>query len=74
MFDFRQGQKILLFSITSRPAVGPIQLPTEWVPGAVSPGSTRQGREADYSPPSSTQVKNGGNITPIPHTSSWCGA
>jgi hypothetical protein len=30
-------------------------------------------READHSPPSSAEVKNGGAITPLPHTSSWRG-
>jgi hypothetical protein len=34
----------------------------------------RQGREADHSPPSSVEDKNGRAITPLPHTSSWCGA
>jgi hypothetical protein len=39
------------FSIFSRPAVGPTQPPFEWVPGALSPGVKRHGREADHSPP-----------------------
>jgi hypothetical protein len=30
--------KIFLFSKTSRPAVGPTQPPTQWVPGGLSPG------------------------------------
>jgi hypothetical protein len=29
------------------------------------------GREANHSPTSRTEVKNGGNIPPHPHTSSW---
>jgi hypothetical protein len=35
---------------------------------------TRQRREADHSPPSSTDVKNGGAIPILRHTSSWRGA
>jgi hypothetical protein len=31
----------------------------------------RQGREFDHSPPSSAEVKNGGNIPPLSHMSSW---
>jgi hypothetical protein len=37
---------------------GVTQLPIQWVPGALSPGVKRPGREADDSPPSSTEVKN----------------
>jgi hypothetical protein len=36
------------------------------VPGAVSLEVKRQGREADHSPPSSAEVKNGGAIPPLP--------
>jgi hypothetical protein len=53
---------------------GATQPPIQWVPGAISSGVKRQGREADHSPPSSVEVKNGGAIAPLPHTSSKCGA
>jgi hypothetical protein len=36
----------------------------------ISPGVKRQRREADHSPLSSAEVKNGGAIPPPPHTSS----
>jgi hypothetical protein len=49
--------KIFLFSEASRPALGPIQPPIEWVPGALSLGVKRPGREADHSPPTSAEVK-----------------
>jgi hypothetical protein len=39
--------------------------------GAVYTGVKRPGREADYSPPSSAEVMNGGAMPPLPHTSSW---
>jgi hypothetical protein len=29
--------------------------------------------ETDHSPPSNAEVKNGGAIPPLPHTSVWCG-
>jgi hypothetical protein len=36
------------------------------MPVALSPGG-----EADHSPPSSIEVKNGGAIPPLPNMSSW---
>jgi hypothetical protein len=41
--------------------------------GALASGANRPQREADHSPPSSYEVKNGGSIPP-PHTSSSCRA
>jgi hypothetical protein len=38
--------------------VGPTQPSIQWVPGALSLGVKRPGREADHSPPSSAKVKN----------------
>jgi hypothetical protein len=55
-FESRQG-KDFLFSITSTPAVGPTQPPIQWVPGVLSLGVKRSGREADHSPPASAEVK-----------------
>jgi hypothetical protein len=57
-FDSRQGQEIFLFPITSRPVLGPTQPPIQWVPGALSPGLKRPGREAL----SGAEVKNGGAV------------
>jgi hypothetical protein len=48
--------------------------PAQWVQGAVSPVVKRQGREADHSAPSSAEIKIGGAILPVPHTSPWYGA
>jgi hypothetical protein len=42
----------------------------QWVPGVVSLGITRHGREAGLSP-SSAEVKNGGAIHPLPRTFTW---
>ena len=39
----------------SRPALGPIQPPVEWVP-VLCRGKVRPGRAADHSPPSSAAV------------------
>jgi hypothetical protein len=49
--------KNFLFSTSSRPALGSTQPPTQCVPGALSPGVKRLGREADHPPPASTEVK-----------------
>jgi hypothetical protein len=56
-FDFRRGLVIFLFTTASRTALGPTQPPIKWVPGALSLGVKRSGREADHSPPSSAEVK-----------------
>jgi hypothetical protein len=49
--------KNFLFSTSSRPALGFIQPPIQWVPGDLSPGEKRPEREADHSPPISAEVK-----------------
>ena len=46
--EFRWGRD---FPHPSRPALGPTQPPVQWVPG-LSRGVKRQGRGADYPPPS----------------------
>jgi hypothetical protein len=71
--DSRKGQEIFLYSTLSRPTQGPTQPPSQWVPGALSPGVKGLGHEADHSPLSSADVKNSGGITPLRHTSSWLG-
>jgi hypothetical protein len=47
--------KKFLFSTSSRQALGPTQIPIQWVPGALSPGVKRPVREGDHSPPSSAE-------------------
>jgi hypothetical protein len=39
--------------------------------GGSFPGGKAAGREADHSPPSSAEVRYGGAIPPLSHTSSW---
>jgi hypothetical protein len=46
-----------VFTTASRTALGPTQPLVQWVPGALSLGVKRPGCEADYSPPSSAEVK-----------------
>jgi hypothetical protein len=50
--------KNFLLSTSSRLVLGPTQPPLQWVPGILSPGVKRSGREADHPPPTSAQVKN----------------
>jgi hypothetical protein len=59
--------KNFLFSTPSRPALVPTQ-PVQWVPGALSPGVKRQGREADHSLANSAEVKKTWIYTSTPHT------
>jgi hypothetical protein len=49
--------KNFLFSTSSRPALGPTLLPTEWVLGVLSSWVKQPGAEADHSPPTSAKVK-----------------
>jgi hypothetical protein len=56
-FNSRRGLGIFLFSTASRTALGPTQSPIQWLPGTLSLGVKRPGRETDHSPPSSTEVK-----------------
>jgi hypothetical protein len=61
---------ILLFHLSTafRPALVSIQPPIQWVPGSLSRGVKQPGREADHSPPSSTEVKRmHGTIPALPH-------
>jgi hypothetical protein len=64
-FDSRQCM-IFLFSIAYRPTLGPTQPPIQWVPGALSAGVKRPGREAYHSPLSSAEAKNTWSNTSTP--------
>jgi hypothetical protein len=55
----------------SRPALGLIQPPIQWVLWARSPGIKRQGSKADHSPLSSAEVKKEGVISSLSHKKSW---
>jgi hypothetical protein len=60
------GARNFLFTTASRPALGPIHPPTQWVPGALSLGVKRPVREADHSTTSSAEVKNSSSHTSTP--------
>jgi hypothetical protein len=54
---------------------GSTQPPMQWVPGALSLGVERLGREADHSPPSSSEVKEWVELyLHSPNTPPWRGA
>jgi hypothetical protein len=55
-------------------ALWPTHPPTQWVPGALSLGVKRPGREADHSRPSSAEVKNTWSYTSTPQyfIMAWC--
>jgi hypothetical protein len=65
---------MFLLSAASRPVLGCTQLPTKYVRVALSPGVKWPGREADYSPPSSAEVKNAWSYTSTPSEvfMAWC--
>jgi hypothetical protein len=67
--DLTPGSARVLLSM-SRMALEPTQPPNKCVLGALSPEEKLQGREADHSPPSSAEVKNGVAIPPLPLMSS----
>jgi hypothetical protein len=57
-FDSQRGLGIFLFiTAMSSTALGPTQPPIQWVPGALSLGVKRSGRESNHSPESSAEVK-----------------
>jgi hypothetical protein len=67
----KDGKRIILiqdvlFTTASRTALGPTQPPIQWVPGSLSLGVKRPGREADHSPPSSAEVENVWSYTSAP--------
>jgi hypothetical protein len=55
------GVRVLL-STLCRPVLGPTQPHIQWIPGVKRPGC-----EADHSPPTTAEVRNGGAIPPLPH-------
>jgi hypothetical protein len=59
--------KIFLFSATSGLTLRPNQPPIKWVLWAIPPGVKRLGHQADYSPPSSIEVMNGGHTFTSPY-------
>jgi hypothetical protein len=65
-FDSWQGHEIFLFSTASIAAMESTRPHIQWVPGALSSGLKRRGRETDHSPPSSAEVKNGWAVLPLP--------
>jgi hypothetical protein len=62
-FNSQEGLENFLFATASRPVVRPTQPPILLVPGALSLGIKRLGREADHSSPSSAEVKNAWSYT-----------
>jgi hypothetical protein len=64
--DSQQRKEIFLFFRASKPILGT----TQWLLGALSPDVKRQGFEANYSPPSIAEVKNG-EVIILPDKSSW---
>jgi hypothetical protein len=60
------GGKNFHFCMSSRPSLGSMQPPIQWVLGALSLGVKRQGREAHHSPPTSAEVKKLGIYTSTP--------
>jgi hypothetical protein len=73
-FDSQQGQEMFLFSIASSPALGLRQPLIQWSVWAVAPEAKWQTYEADHSPSSTTEVRKGETIAPLPPASSWHGA
>jgi hypothetical protein len=63
---------IFLFSTASSPALGTTtQPPIKWVLWSLYPDVKRMGCEADHSPQSSIEVRNGGAMPPLLQMSSW---
>jgi hypothetical protein len=54
--------------------LGPTHSPIQWLPGPLSLGIKRPGREADHSPQFSAEVKNAWGYTSTPQyvLMAWC--
>jgi hypothetical protein len=65
-FYSRRGLGIFLLTTASRTALGPTQLPIQWVTGALSLGVKRLGHEADHSLLSTGKMKNEWSYTSPP--------
>jgi hypothetical protein len=73
--DCRRGLTIFLLTTASITALGPTQPPIQWVPGALSVGVKRPGREEDHSPPTTAEVKECVQLyLHSSNTPTWCGA
>jgi len=59
----RKSWDFFCLATASRLVLGPTQPPSQWVPGALSPGLMRPEREACHSPPSCTEVKKAWGYT-----------
>jgi len=55
---------VCLFSVQTGSGAHPAS--NQWIPGALSPGVKRPGREADHSPSSSAEMKNAWRYTSTP--------
>jgi hypothetical protein len=62
----------LVYRVQTGSGIHPVSSPV--VTGTPSTGIKRQGREADHSPPSSTEIKNGGAVPTLSKTPLWRGA
>jgi hypothetical protein len=73
---FPTGLGISLFTTTFRTALGPTQPLIQWVPGALSLGIKRPGREAYHSPNLVPRSKNEWSYTSTPQYAfmAWCSA
>jgi hypothetical protein len=68
--NVRNGLTKIVLPALRRSGCYECHTPMQWVPGALSPGIKRPGREADQSPPSSAEVKNEWCYTSTPNMSS----
>jgi hypothetical protein len=65
--EFPAGAEIFIFAtLVFILALGPTQAHMQLVPGVLTLGVKRPGREADHSPPSSADVKNSWSYTSTP--------
>jgi hypothetical protein len=58
-FHSGKRQDMFVFSRVSKPTVGRTHTPIQYVSVVLSMGAKRQGREAHYPPPSSSEVNRG---------------
>jgi len=61
-FDSQHETRDFFYSTSPRLALGPFHLLVYWITGALSPGASRPGREADHFHVEGAKVKNASSL------------
>lgn len=71
---FPVGESFLCLAATTRPTLGAMRLPIDWVLTSIYSAVKRREFETDLSPPSCAEARNKWSFTSISNMSSWWSA